>query len=272
MSPNTSCMLQAVLRLFHTLTKTTQSLYIFFGSHNIYISIVDIIKKYYSQIHIPIQTTSTTNCQIFLSTCHQAVPPKSAKLGKAIKPIYCRTVPPKKTVQDVQSIQMILTNLKHDELKRHTFPVPQVPSLYNKWAFSPDLATSYWGIGYGSISLLRLDDGNTQDMGIFKLSMSKSFQIDGYLYAMLLCSIRMSINFEPSPGQVNDLSAMMQCPQRKGDGGRISVTPMWKTQINSSKSEIQLYIYVIIAVICENILKAGTFHLIHESFLADIRP
>ena len=99
--------------------------------------------------------------------------------------------------------------------------------------------------------------------------MSKSFQIDGYLYAMLLCSIRMSINFEPSPGQVNDLSAMMQCPQRKGDGGRISVTPMWKPQINSNKSEIHLY--VIIAVICEKILRALTFHLIHESFLADIR-
>lgn len=185
--------------------------------------------------------------------------PKSAKLGKAIKTIYCRTVPPKKTVQDVQSIQMILTNLKHDELKRHTFPVPQVPSLYNKWAFSPDLATSYWGIGYGSILLLRLDDGKTLDMGIFKLSMSKSFQIDGYLYAMLLCSIRMSINFEPSPGQVNDLSAMMQCPQRKGDGGRISVTPMWKTQSNKSEIQIYIYIYVIIAVICEKNTKGFNF-------------
>ena len=152
---------------------------------------------------------------------------------------------------------MISTNLKHDELKRHTFPVPQVPSLYNKWAFSPDLATSYWGIGYGSILLLRLDDGKTLDMGFFKLSMSKSFQIDGYLYAMLLCSIRMSINFEPSPGQVNDLPAMMQCPQRKGDGGQISVTPMWKTQINSNKSEIHLY--VIIAVICEKHTKGSNF-------------
>lgn len=143
---------------------------------------------------------------------------------------------------------MILTNLKHDELLEPAhFPAPQVPSLYNKWAFSPDLATSYWDFGYGSILLPRLDDGKTLDMGIFKLRMSKSFQIDGYLYAMPLCSIRMSINFEPPPGQVNDLPAMMQCPQRKGDGGWISVTPMWKTQINSNKSEIyviHIYIYI----------------------------
>ena len=67
----------------------------------------------------------------------------------------------------------------------------------------------------------------------------------------------MSINFEPSPDQVNDLPAMMQCPQRKGDGGRISVTPMWKTQINSNKSEIHLY--VIIAVICEKNTKGFNF-------------